>query len=107
MAAASLLVPRAFAQQTPAPPSPVVSQIDAGDEVLRSLRKELTRSFTTLSKEKVPPYFISYQLTDNRAVMVTSSFGAITTSDDSTTRHLDIDLRVGEYKLDNTHSITR
>jgi predicted Zn-dependent protease len=77
------------------------------DEVLGILRAELHRSFAALKKEKMPPYFISYQLTDNRAISASSSFGALTDSDDQTTRVLDLDLRVGDYRLDNTHRVTR
>jgi hypothetical protein len=47
----------------------------------------------------------SYQLTDNRAIQVSASFGALTGSSDQTTRHLDLDLRVGDSSLDNTHPL--
>ena len=67
------------------------------------MKNELNRSFRTLKKQPVPPYFVSYQLTDNRAISVLSSFGALTHSSDQRTRLLDIDLRVGDYKLDSTH----
>ena len=70
------------------------------------MKQELNRSFTELKKQPVPPYFISYQLTDNRALAVTSSFGAITSSTDQRTRLLDIDLRVGDYKLDSSHPVS-
>jgi TldD protein len=73
------------------------------DPVLDTMKAELNRSFTALKSESVPPYFISYQLTDNRAINVYSSFGALTGSSDSRSRLLDLDLRVGDYKLDNTH----
>jgi len=56
-------------------------------------------------KAAVPPYFLSYQLTDNRAIVVSASFGTLTSISDQNTRVLDIDLRVGEYKLDNTHPL--
>ncbi len=70
---------------------------------MQSLKEELKRSSEALKKEPAPPYFISYQLTDNRAITVTSSFGALTSSTEKRTRLLDVDLRVGSYKLDNTH----
>jgi TldD protein len=84
-----------FAQQT-APTDPVMT----------ALKQELNRSFTALKKQPVPPYFISYELTDNRAVSISSSFGAITGSNESRTRLLDIDLRVGDYKLDSSHPVS-
>jgi predicted Zn-dependent protease len=75
------------------------------DPVLTAMQQELTRSFENLKKAPLPPYFLSYQLTDNRAVDVSASFGALTGSSDMTTRLLDLDLRVGDYSLDNTHPL--
>lgn len=74
------------------------------DSVMLSLKQELNRSYSVLKQEKVPPYFISYELTDTRTVQVDSSFGALTSSIDKRTRLLDMDLRVGDYKLDSTHA---
>ena len=75
------------------------------DPVLTAMQQELTRSFNNLKKAPLPPYFLSYQLTDNRAVDVSASFGALTGSEDQATRLLDLDLRVGDYALDNTHPL--
>lgn len=81
----------------------VAQQVD--DPLLAVMSKELQRSFANLKKAETPPYFLSYQLTDNRAVTVTSSFGALTDSNQSHTRVLDVDLRVGSPALDNTHPL--
>jgi TldD protein len=81
------------------------AQQKASDPVMAAMSQELMRSFQNLKKTPVPPYFLAYQLTDNRAIRVTSSFGALTYSGDDRTRVLDIDLRVGDYKLDNTHPL--
>jgi len=79
---------------------------DAGtDPVLVALQQELHRSFDSLKKEPLPVYFLAYQLTDNHAIQVGASFGALVSSNDTTTRTLDVDLRVGDYALDNTHSV--
>jgi predicted Zn-dependent protease len=75
------------------------------DPVLNAMQQELNRSFQNLKKTDTPPYFLSYQLTDNRAIAVSSSFGALTGSTDQTSRMLDLDLRVGSYTLDNTHPL--
>lgn len=77
------------------------------DPVMKSMRQELDRSFAVLKKQPVPPYYLSYQLTDNRAISVSSSFGALTGSSDQKTRLLDVDLRVGDFKMDNTHAGAR
>ena len=74
------------------------------DPVLSGLQQELHRSFDNLKKQPVPAYFLAYQLTDNRAIQVSASFGALMSSTDLRTRVLDADLRVGDYALDNTHA---
>ncbi|MGZ4789671.1 MAG: TldD/PmbA family protein [Terriglobales bacterium] len=81
------------------------AQDSSQDAVLKTMKQELTRSYDALKKAPVAPYFLSYQLTDNRAISVEGNFGALTGSSDRTTRLLDLDLRVGDYKFDNTHRI--
>jgi TldD protein len=86
-------------------PARLRAQPASTDPVLAAMKDELNRSFQNFKKAAVPPYFLSYQLTDNRAVELSSSFGALTSVDDHRTRLLDIDLRVGDYALDNTHPL--
>jgi len=73
--------------------------------LLASLKAELDRSLQTLKSQPVPPYFLSYEITDDQVVEVNASFGEITNSVRSHSRQLDIDLRVGDSRLDNTHLI--
>src|SRR5688500_38657 len=80
-------------------------QQERADPVLDVMARELGRIQSALKQQPVPPYFLSYQLTDNRAVQITAAFGALTSSDDHRTRILDVDLRVGDYTLDNTHEL--
>ncbi len=80
-------------------------QAAAPDHLLAVMTGELQRSLASLKKTETPPYFLSYQLTDNRSVNVTSSFGALTDSNERHTRLLDVDLRVGDPLLDNTHPL--
>jgi TldD protein len=83
----------------------VIAQESPTDPVLAAMQQELDRSMRNFKKAAVPPYFLSYQLTDNRAIVVSASFGTLTSISDQNTRVLDIDLRVGDYKLDNTHPL--
>jgi TldD protein len=83
---------------------PIFAQSGA-DPVLDILSSELQRENTILSKQSSPPYFISYNLGDEQNVTMMSSFGALVRSDSNHGRTLLIDLRVGDYKLDNTHQI--
>jgi len=81
------------------------AQKTSTDPVLTAMQQELTRSLQNFKKTPTPPYFLSYQLTDNHAVEISASYGALTGSSDSTTRLLDTDLRVGDYTLDSSHPI--
>ncbi len=97
-----------LAKQSASPPEHPTASIQASgdmgsDPVLSGLQQELHRSFDNLSKLPVPVYFLAYQLTDNRAIQVSASFGALMSSTDERTRVLDVDLRIGDYSLDNTH----
>jgi predicted Zn-dependent protease len=86
--------------------SPFLKAQDAKPSpILATLKAELDRSLQTLKSQPVPPYFLSYEITDDQVVEVNASFGQITSSVRSRNRQLDIDLRVGDYRLDNTHLI--
>lgn len=73
--------------------------------VLDAMKAELDRSMELLGEEETPPYFLSYEMTERRSVSVAASFGALTGTNESHERLLDIDLRVGDYSLDNTRPI--
>lgn len=77
----------------------------SADPVLTTMSQEMSRSLGYLRKQPKPPYFLSYELTDNHAISVSSSLGAITARGDRRTRLLDIDLRVGTYQMDSSHAL--
>ena len=70
--------------------------------VLKALNAELVRSMAILGEQPEPPYFLSYEVTEQQAVTVASAFGALAYTNARRDRYLDIDLRVGDYDLDNT-----
>lgn len=85
-------------QQPPAggaPPSPI----------LAALQAELDREMAVLGKEKPPAYFINYTVTGTRRAEVQGSNGALLQSQEGRTRWLEVQVRVGDYKLDNTHKV--
>jgi len=84
-------------------PSFLEAQNAKPSTLLATLKVELDRSLRTLKSQPVPPYFLSYEVTDDQVVEVNASFGEITSSVRSHNRQLDIDLRVGDSHLDNTH----
>ena len=77
--------------------------IFAATPVLDAMQQELERSFKVLSKQSTPAYFLSYEITEERVTFVQTSFGAVTGNSIIENRTLDIDLRVGDHDLDNTH----
>jgi TldD protein len=71
-----------------------------------ALKAELTRTMEHLKKQPNPPYFLSYEVIETESAGATGSFGALVSSSPPThRRQLGIDLRVGSYRLDNTHPI--
>lgn len=78
----------------------------AEHETLSAMQEELHRSFEALRNEPVAPYFISYEITDDSAFTVSASFGSVQSKNQTQIQHLDIDLRVGAYDLDNTRLLT-
>jgi hypothetical protein len=75
------------------------------DIVLEAMKQELSRSMKTLAEKGTPPYFISYLVRDSKRMSTSASFGALRISGSSHSRVLDVEVRVGSHKLDNTHSI--
>ena len=74
-------------------------------ETLDVMKKELDRAFEALQVEEEPPYYISYEITEDAVASVSGGFGEINSENHTISRYLDIDLRVGDYSLDNTHPI--
>ncbi|MBR3090567.1 MAG: TldD/PmbA family protein [Bacteroidetes bacterium] len=75
-----------------------------------AVKKEMNRTVSELKNEKYPVYFLSYYITETMNNQYLSSFGKINytyprTSNLKKTRSVDIDLRVGDYKFDNSHII--
>ena len=74
--------------------------------LLQAMKVELDRSFAALQRaDSVPLYYLGYQVaqTDNRELA--ASYGAIQRDAKNRERILDIDCRVGDFQLDNTHEI--
>src|SRR5579872_4296994 len=69
------------------------------------LHSELERNFQILKKEPVPAYFVSYTLHDQQITRLVASFGTLEQSDAAHNRAASVEVRVGDYELDNTHPI--
>ena len=77
----------------------------AASPALAILQSELQRNFQVLKKEQTPAYFMSYTMYDTRSSSIVASFGALQRSDEDRSRFATVEVRVGDYHLDNTHPI--
>jgi predicted Zn-dependent protease len=70
--------------------------------VLNTMTEELQRNFNALkAKADPPPYFLSYEITDQNTETVSATLGVLNSSGASRNRFLDVTVRVGDAKLDN------
>jgi TldD protein len=71
--------------------------------VVTILHAELQRNMQVLTQQPVPAYYAAYTLHDTRTTQIVAAFGAIDRSDDIRQRFATVEMRVGDYVLDNTH----
>jgi TldD protein len=98
----AFLTPISAVAATPAPPSTSI--------LLDAMSGELDRAFASLGKsavanadKQVAPYFISYSVSDASAVAIRAEYGALADSSAGRERVADVQIRLGDPKLDNTH----
>ncbi len=71
---------------------------------MKAMQDELDRSMKQLQLENLEkPYFISYRVVDSESTNVSASFGALDSSGQGRSRRLTVEVRVGNYQLDNTN----
>lgn len=82
-----------------------VSAVAFGAEdhvILNTMNEELQRNFEVLKqKADPPPYFLSYEITDEDNHTVSASLGVLNSTGSAHNRYLDVTVRVGDPKLDN------
>ena len=82
------------------------------DHTLEAMRDEMARSKARLelqippANQPVRPYFIEYRLLDMDIREVSAEFGALMTSTHNRTRIMNVEARVGDYKLDSSNFIS-
>src|SRR5579864_2883076 len=77
----------------------------ASPAILQAMEAELQRSMATYSKSDPPAYFIGYTVSDGEDAEVSGSNGALLSSGDARGRWLEVQTRVGNFDVDNTHKI--
>ena len=79
---------------------------------LDAMTTELHRAFTSLGRQdpnkqeagqQLPPYFLSYSVSDASTISIRAQFGALVDSSANHMRIADVQVRLGDSKLDNTH----
>jgi TldD protein len=82
------------------------------DHTLQAMRDEMTRAKTRLElkipniDQPVRPYFVQYRLLDLEVREVVAEFGALLSSTQTRNRFMDVDARVGSYKLDSSNFVS-
>jgi predicted Zn-dependent protease len=107
----------AFAFAAVLAPCPAASaQQQATPVLLDAMTTELHRAFTSLGKpgrgqpdpdKQLPPYFLSYSVSDASYVGIQAQYGALVNSAANHVRVADVQVRLGSAKLDNTHGTHR
>lgn len=84
---------------------------DDNDQTLRAMRDEMARSKARLElkiqgqDQPVKPYILQYRLLDMEVKQVVAQFGALVTSTTSRNRFMQVEARVGDYKLDSSNFV--
>jgi TldD protein len=85
--------------------------------LLETMTAELNRAMSSLGKQpekqsdksdnRIPPYFLSYSVADAASFSIRAQYGALVNSEGGHQRVVDVQVRVGDPKLDNTHGTHR
>jgi predicted Zn-dependent protease len=87
-------------------------QSGTGSVLLDTMTAELQRAFGSLgrqgssgqdSEKQLPPYFLSYSVSDTSSTTIRAQYGALAESSSNHIRVADVQVRLGNPKLDNTH----
>lgn len=88
---------------------PVSSRTEDGasdNPLLDILQAELDDTMKMLeAPDGTRPYYVAFTVTESQRLGVSCSLGALNGEGQGTWRTLDVDVRVGDYDLDNTHKL--
>ena len=92
--------------------APKAQAAQDNDQTLRAMRDEMARSKSRLelksagSDQPLRPYYIQYRLLDLDVREVVAEFGTLLSNRRGRNRFMDVDARVGTYKLDSSNFIS-
>ncbi len=82
------------------------------DQTLHAMRDEMARSKTRLelmipgTQQPVQPYYVEYRLLDLDVREIVAEFGTLLSSTHTRNRFMDVEARVGSYKLDSSNFVS-
>src|SRR5947209_10199874 len=91
--------------------APAAQAAQDNDQTLRAMRDEMARSKTRLelnipgTLQPVRPYYVEYRLLDLDVREIVAEFGTLLTTTHQRNRFMNVDARVGSYKLDSSNFI--
>lgn len=77
----------------------------AKSPLLTALQEEMNRSMQAFSHQDPPAYYMGYTITDTQRAEVSGSNGALLNSNEVRNRWLEVSVRTGDYKFDDTHKV--
>jgi TldD protein len=93
--------------------SAALAQVPAdNDHTMQAMKDEMVRAKSRLElqitqgEKPVRPYFIEYRLLDLDVREVVAEYGALLSSNHNRSRIMDVNARVGDYKLDSSNFIS-
>ena len=87
-------------------PLALAAAATAQPTLVDAMSQELGRNFQALKdKADPPPYFLSYEITQEDVYNVSGTLGSIDSAGGGKSRTLDVSVRVGSPKLDNYHRV--
>ena len=83
----------------------VSAQAPAADPLIRAMHEEIDRSLKLNVPNLETPYFIEYLMDESESFTVSATLGGLTSRRRDKFRNLDVNVRVGDYKFDNTNYV--
>ncbi len=86
--------------------------LNDNDHTLQAMRDEMARSKTRLelqipgTQQPQRPYYVEYRLLDLDVREIVAEFGALLSSTRTRTRVMNVEARIGDYKLDSSNFIS-
>src|SRR6201997_2619692 len=96
----------------PARVASAAQAVPDNDQTLHAMRDEMARSKTRLelnipgTQQPVRPYYIEYRLLDLDVREIVGEFGTLLTTNRGRNRLMNVEARVGSYKLDSSTFIS-